>query len=101
MNKLITTILLPSMVVLYGCSSTTSLYESSFLCESGKRFEANLEHNIAQLRIDSQVYSIPRVPSASGMKYISDDRSYRLFVKGEEALLMVHDRSYRGCTLQH
>ncbi|WP_161624179.1 MliC family protein [Vibrio owensii] len=84
-----------------GCTSTTSPYKSVFLCESGDQFEANLGHETVELRFDSHIYSIPRVPSASGMKYISDDRSYRLFVKGEEALLMVHDRSYRACKLQH
>ena len=101
MKKLVSVILLPTLVMAIGCTSTTSPYESVFLRASGKQFEANLERNSAQLRFDEHLYSIPRVPSASGMKYISDDRNYRLFVKGEEALLMVHGRSYRECKLQH
>ncbi|HGY9597158.1 TPA: MliC family protein [Vibrio campbellii] len=101
MKKLVSAILLPTLVMAVGCTSTTSAYENVFLCESGQKFEANLGHDIAQLRFDTQIYSIPRIPSASGMKYISNDRNYRLFVKGESALLMVHGNSYRGCKLQH
>lgn len=101
MKKLITTIFLPTLVIALGCTSAASPYGNVFLCESGKQFEASLERDTAQLRFDEHLYSIPRVPSASGMKYISDDRNYRLFVKGEEALLMVRGRSYRECKLQH
>ena len=89
------------LVSISGCVSSSSIsYQDSFLCEAGEEFQATLEQDIAQIKLNQQEYTIPRVRSASGAKYVSDDRAYRLFAKGNEALLMIEGESFRGCVKQ-
>ena len=87
--------------VLVGCASHSSQsYQDSFVCETGEAFQATLEQDVAHIMFNQKERTIPRVRSASGAKYISDDKAYRLFVKGNEALLMVEGQSFRGCVKQ-
>lgn len=99
MKKLFPLIFLCTSVVMVGCATSAS-YNDSFLCETGEEFQATLEQDVAHIMFNQKELTIPRVRSASGAKYISDDKTYRLFAKGNEALLMIEGKSYRGCVKQ-
>jgi len=101
MNKLSLFLFVCTSVVLAGCSAPAPMsYNDSYLCETGEEFQATLEQDVAHIMFAQKELTIPRVRSASGAKYISDDKEYRLFAKGNEALLMIEGDSFRGCMKQ-
>ena len=98
MKKYFPLFLVCTSTVLVGCAShSPQSYQDSFLCEPGEVFQATLARDVAHIMFNQKERTIPRVRSASGAKYISDDKAYRLFVKGSEALLMVEEIGRASC----
>ncbi|MEZ8144394.1 hypothetical protein A1OO_02445 [Enterovibrio norvegicus FF-33] len=94
MNKFIGAILVS--LLLSACS--TSL-PHLYTCESHQTFDAMVMSDKAIVQFNNEERSLPRIRSASGAQWESEDKKFGLYTKGQEAMLVWGDSQLRDCVL--
>lgn len=80
-------------------SACTSPLPYHYACDDGQTFGAMMMSDYAVVHVDGSEYELSRIRSASGVLYESENGSVKLHTKGDEALLVVGERSLQACTL--
>ncbi|MCC4799773.1 hypothetical protein BCT30_10880 [Enterovibrio norvegicus] len=82
---------------LTGCTSSLPHH---YDCQDGIGFNAMVTSESALIRFKGKERDIPRIRSASGAQYESEDKKTGLYTKGEEAMLVWDEQTLRYCVMQ-
>ncbi|WP_235956388.1 MliC family protein [Grimontia sedimenti] len=85
-----------SAFLLAACASPLP---HQYECEDGRMFGAMVMSDYALIHVNDAEYELPRIRSASGAQYELEDGSVGLYTKGDDAMLVVGDLSFRECSL--
>ncbi|MDD1794201.1 MliC family protein [Enterovibrio makurazakiensis] len=94
MKKLFS-ILLVSLFVT-ACSSSLP---HQYACEGEQTFDAMVTSDSAVVRFNDEELFLPRIRSASGAQWESEDKLFGLYTKADEAMLVWGDSTLRECVL--
>ena len=83
-------------LLLSACSSSLP---HQYTCENNQTFDAMVMSDTAIVQFNDEERSLPRIRSASGAQWESEDKKFGLYTKGEEAMLVWGDNTLRDCVL--
>ncbi|WP_028023920.1 MliC family protein [Enterovibrio calviensis] len=94
MKKLFSVLLASFFIA--ACS--TSL-PHQYVCEGEQTFDAMVTSDSAVVRFNDDELTLPRIRSASGAQWESEDKQFGLYTKADEAMLVWGDNTLRECLL--